>query len=213
MNAMKPREISLGDLAALTIRANVVFAVRCAQRLRPCLELPLDSPRREVHQAAIDAAIDVAADFCRAPASVSGGVGAAIAAAITSAEETCTMTRFAGYAAVRAAEAAEHAEAYLQNPSDANLIDVVAGAFGAARVLVSNADRQTQDMVVSALLADIDLLAKFTASNSQDIGPPIDPSETGPLGSLWPTGMPGWIEEMQSVNPTIIVNTGRAISG
>ena len=46
MKTNQPRVVGLNDLGQLTMRANVAFAVRCAQRIRPCFEIPADAPRR-----------------------------------------------------------------------------------------------------------------------------------------------------------------------
>ena len=110
MKSNEPRAVGLHDLGQLTRRANVAFAVRCAERLRPCFKLPADAARRRQQMAAVDGAIRVATAFCQG---VPGEVGRAAAAARVAsvvAEETGEFTRFAGYAAVRAAEAAAHAE-------------------------------------------------------------------------------------------------------
>ncbi len=206
MNSDSPRSIGLSDLAQLTLRANVVFAVRCAQRIRPCFELAGDAPRRDEQLVAVDGAITAAVAFCQDLEPRPGQAAIAAASASVVADETCTFTRFAGYAAVRAAEAAGYAEAYVSNPSEAAIVDVVAAAFGAGRVLAANADGFTLGLVVAALISDFDNLQRLAPGTSQDLGPPIDPSETGPLGSLWPLGRPGWIGEIDAARPTIFTN-------
>jgi hypothetical protein len=192
MNSEQPRTISLSDLAQMTLRGNVAFAVRCAERLRPCFELPADAPRRREQIAAVDAAIRVAAAFCRGLPVEAGRAAAAAKLAGVVAEETCESTRFAGYAAVRAAAAAAHAEEYVHGKSDSSISEVVAAAFGAGRVLAGNSDLFTQDLILAALFADMENLVSLAKGASQDLGPPIDPSESGPLGSLWPAGTPAW---------------------
>ncbi len=191
MQSDPPRAIGLHDLARLTLRANVAFAVRCAQRLRPCFALPADAPRRREQTAAVDGAIRVAAAFCRGVPVETGRIAAAAEVAAVVAEDTCEFTHFAGYAALRAAEAAAYAEAAAKNPADANVTEVVAAAFGAGRVLAANADALTLDLVVAALRADVEVLLSLACDANGDLGPPVDPSESGPLGPLWPTGAPG----------------------
>src|SRR5437867_1131504 len=106
MPSNQARQVSLQDLANLTLRANVAFAVRSAQRLRPCFKLPDDAPRRREQMAAVDAAIRVATAFCRGQPGERGQATQAARLAHAVAEETGEFTRFSGYAAVRAAEAA-----------------------------------------------------------------------------------------------------------
>lgn len=189
MNLDQPRIISLQDLALMTLRANVAFAVRCAQRVRPCFELPADLPRRREHMAAVDAAIRVATAYCLGQPLEAGRTATATRAAMAAAEETYEMT-FAAYAAARAAAAAASAEAYLSDPNGSPATEVVAYAFGAARVVSANVDSFSQPMVVAALYADVQYLLKQRQGSVEKLGPPVDPSESGPLGSLWPAGVP-----------------------
>src|SRR5262249_25585726 len=98
----------------------------------------------------------------------------------------------AGYATVRAAEAAAHAEEMMQTPNDSSRVEVIAGAFGAGRVLAANGDLSAMNQLVAALRADVDKLMDLAGGAGKALGPPIDPSETGPLGPLWPDGTPSW---------------------
>src|SRR5262245_29043462 len=118
MKSNQPRAVTLNDLGRLTLRANVAFAVRCAHRMRPIFQLPADAPRRREQIAAVDAAIRVAAAYCQGHTLEPGRTAAAARAAAVVAEETCEDTSFAGYAAVRAAEAAANAEEHVRNPSN-----------------------------------------------------------------------------------------------
>jgi hypothetical protein len=190
MSANPRRAVGLGDLAQLSLRANVAFALRCAQRLRPCFQLPADAVGRREQTAAVDGAIRVAAAFCRGLPAEAGRAAAAAQTAAIVAEETCEFTRFAGYAAVRAAEAVAYAEELDGDPSHSTFIKVVAAAFGAGRVLAANADANVQDLVVAALCADVDKLLEMAHGTSASLGQAFDPAEEGPLGVLWPAGMP-----------------------
>jgi hypothetical protein len=192
METNQPRTVGLNDLGQLTLRANVAFAVRCAQRMRPCFKLPSDAPRRREQMAAVDGAIRVAAAFCRGLPGEPGRAAAAARVAGVVAEETSEVTGYAGYAAVRAAEAAANAEEVVRNPSDNDAIEVVAAAFGAGRVLAANTGAFTLDLVVAALYADVETLKSMGHGSCLDLGAPVDPSESGPLGSLWPAGTPVW---------------------
>jgi len=188
----KVRPITLNDLGQLTLRANVAFAVRCAERLRPNFELPADAAHRREQMAALDDAIRVATEFCLDLAREAGQAAAAAEKAAQVADETSEVNQFAGFGAVRAAEAAAHAEDFVSNPDGSGITNVVASAFGAGRVLVANANAFIQDMVLAALQADMEKLISMGRGhgNCETLGPPIDPSESGPLGPLWPGGAP-----------------------
>ena len=184
------RAVALSDLGQLTLRANVAFAVRCAQRLRPCFKLPAEAPRGREQIGAVDGAIRVATAFCRGLPGEAGRAAAAVRQAAVVAEETCEYTSFAGYAALRAVEAAAYAEEVVRNPTDSAVTEVVAAAFGAGRVLAANADAYALGLVVVALHTDVQKLLSLAGGTCDEMGPPVDPSETGPLGLLWPAGMP-----------------------
>jgi hypothetical protein len=190
MQSNQPRVVGLNDLGQLTVRANVAFAVRCAQRIRPCFQLPENHPRRREHMAAIDSAIGVAAAFCQGQALDPGRAAAAAELAEAIAEATYQTTNYAAFGAVRAAEAAAHAEAWVRNPSSSEAIQIVAAAFGAARVLAANADMFSHNTVADALYADMEKLQTLGPGACEELGPPIDPTEEGPLGPLWPAGVP-----------------------
>jgi hypothetical protein len=190
MSQVEPRAVTLGDLARLPMRANVAFAVRCAQRLRPCFQLPAEAPDRLEQLAALETAIGVATGFCQGLPLEAGSAAAAVRGAAAMAEETCEFTRFAGYAAVRAAEAVAYAEEYANQQSDSSTMEVVAAAFGAGRVLAANVDPFLLDLVVNALYRDLEGLLALVHGTNEDLGVSIDPSEDGPLGSYWPAGVP-----------------------
>jgi hypothetical protein len=190
MKSDQARVITLSDLGQLTLRANVAFAVRCAQRVRPCFRLPANAPRRREQIAAVDDAIGVATAFCRGLLEEAGRAAAAVRAAVVVAEETGEFTRYSGYAAVHVASATAHAEKVVRKTKDASTTEVVAAAFGAGRVVAANADAFALDLVVAALHADLVKLLALAGGSNADLGPPVDPSESGPLGPLWPAGMP-----------------------
>jgi len=192
MQSKPPRAVGLNDLGELPMRANVALAVRCAERIRPCFNPPANHPRRRELMSSVDGAIRVADAFCRGLPLEDGRIVAAIRVAADVAEQTCEFTRYAGYAAVRAAEAAAHAHEAARTASDAGTMNVVAAAFGAFRVLAGNADTLTLDSVVAVVHADIEKLRSVAPGTCNELGPVVDPSESGPLGALWPDGAPAW---------------------
>jgi hypothetical protein len=195
MKAKQSQVVGLDDLGQLTLRANVAFAVRCAQRIRPCFRIPPDAPRRREQIAAVDGAIRIATAFCQDVATEPGQAAAAARTAEVVAEETYEFTNCAGFAAVRAAEAAAHAEALARGPVNSDHTEVVAAAFGAGRVLAANADMFALDAVANALYADVEKLLKLAHGASGLLGAPVDPSESGPLGPFWPDGPPACYAE------------------
>jgi hypothetical protein len=190
MSGQSSRAVGLNDLGQISMRANVAFAVRCAQRMRPCFQLSPDSQRHQEQTAIVDRAIRVAAGFCAGLPAEPGAAARVARAAEAVAEATYDTTNFAGFAALRAAEAAAHAEACVRSPSDESALEMVAAAFGAARVLAANADMFALEAVADALYADVEKLRSLTPGSSDVLGPPVDPSENGPLGPLWPAGAP-----------------------
>jgi hypothetical protein len=184
------RPIGLNELGQITLRGNVAFAVRCAERMRPCFKVPADAERKREKTAAVEAAIRIANAFCRGLPLEPGRAAVAVRPAIEAAEETGEDTCWAAYAAVRAVEAVAHAERVTNNRSDDDVTEVIAAAFGAGRVVAANVDSFSLNQVVEALRADVDKLLRLAGGSAERLGPEIDPSENGPLGALWPAGIP-----------------------
>jgi hypothetical protein len=57
-------------------------------------------------------------------------------------------------------------------------------------VLAANVDAFALDLVVAALCADAEKLLSMVEGGGNGLGPPVDASESGPLGKLWPAGTP-----------------------
>lgn len=190
MKSNQSRAVGLNDLGELTLRGNVAFAVRCAERMRPCFKLPSAAERQREKTAAVDAAIRIATAFCRGLPGEPGRAAAAVRVATDVAEESGEDTCWSAYAAVRAAEAVVYAEAVAADPANSEVTEVVAAAFGAGRVVAANVDSFGMGQVTAALRADVDKLLSLAGGPTDTLGPTIDPSENGPLGALWPAGTP-----------------------
>ena len=184
------RPVGLNDLGEITLRGNVAFAVRCAERMRPCFKVPADAERKREKTAAVEAAIRIANAFCRGLPLEPGRAAAAVRPATEVAEETGEDTYWSAYAAVRAVEAVAYAEGVANKQSDRDVTEVIAAAFGAGRVVAANVDTFGLNQVVAALRADVDNLLRLAGGSPEELGPEIDPSESGPLGALWPAGTP-----------------------
>ncbi len=181
-------EVSLFEVAQLPLRAAVAFAARCARRMQPsCQRIPADTPERKAQLEAIEAAIRLAEECARA---VPGDADAAEAVAAETFNIGEAVGQFANYAPYCASHAARAAHWAYAPDLDQNYTEVIACTYGASRVVQTNADMLLKDMIVAALRADYERLVSLGLGQQAEIGKPIDPSETGPLGPLWPAGSP-----------------------
>jgi hypothetical protein len=138
------------------------------------------------HRVAVEAAIGVAeqfargradnADVTRATAGATGWVDAADFAATDAARAATEAARAAGWAAAGDARWAA-------------AIDAAAAAHSAATAAGRAA---ADDVAFVAAAADISRLLELKLGKPRTLGTPIDPSESGPLGPLWPDGEPEW---------------------
>jgi hypothetical protein len=187
-----PQPVSLGDLAQLSLRSCVAYAVRCALRMRPRFQLPAEHPVAAAYVAAIDEAIALAAAIARS-AVVDPTQAARIAeAAYRVADDAADVTFYSGFSAAHAAQAATLVCAVKELVSDGIASEVVASAYGASRVLEGNSQREYENNVIGALRADFDKLQSLSLGGFAELGQPIDPTEEGPLRILWPLGAPAW---------------------
>jgi hypothetical protein len=118
----------------------------------------------------------------RAAARAAEATGALTAAAATLAGDAGPIDQVALAAAQAAAEAAEAAGAAAWAAWGASWGTV--GAVGAAVEAVEAAG--------AAAVSDFNGLLALNLGQPLTLGQPIDPSETGPLGPLWPDGSPDW---------------------
>jgi hypothetical protein len=200
------------ELANLPLRAIVAFAARCARRVRPlAASLPEDS------RVAIDQAITVAEAFARGDkavgAAVTAGaaVGAARGAEIDGVTETAVGAAWAAAQAAEAVQAAKAAEAFGAAADNNFAVQAAEAADQTARcaaLAVGNATLAVRSAALAvkaiasvtdrdhAILADIEQIIAFRLGEPGTLGSPIDPSEAGPLGPLWPGGEPAWLRKL-----------------
>jgi hypothetical protein len=174
----------------LTLRGNVAFAARCARRIRPLVHLRDDAPARAARLQALDAALQLAEDFARGeevPAGLAQGVAAATHEV---AEDTYEVAGFAVYAPAHAVRGVFQAARAAQG--EETFVEVIAAAFGASRGLVVNSGPGVEQFVLAALRADFEALLRLHLGRPGELGAPVDASEVGPLGTLWPAGTPPW---------------------
>jgi hypothetical protein len=192
-----PREVTLQDLGQLSLRAAVAFAARCARRVQPRFSPPAEFPHRGQAFEVVEAAIRLAEEYAAATAGDFRTAPTSAQLAFNLGEATYPYQQLAPYAAYHAARAVSKAFPAGERASPEVATEVLAAAYGASRVVVAGGtgtllDGATRRLVHEALLADFEVLLRVAAGGFGDMGDPIDPSEAGPLGALWPDGPPGW---------------------
>jgi hypothetical protein len=176
------------DLKKLPLLAIVAYAVRCARRARPMLDT---IPNFAAHGTAVEQAISLAERFC-AGKELNDAPDAAERAADAAGRAAAVAHSFAGGSAVAlaagAAQAAVQAAAAVEDfwvqPDAADRV-VRAATYAAGRA--SRAVAADHGAVVSAAArGDYDRLFSLNLGTYPDLGQPIDPTENGPLGAIWP---------------------------
>ncbi len=170
------------DLEQLSLRGIIAFAARCAKRVQPRFRLAKSITGFAEHQRAVSTAVSMAEKFCQLP-DINATVAAAGAdtAAYDAADAQIHIASSAAACAAAACEAANTAE-------DA------APAFDAACAAnyAMSASGDHADEFAEAACSDYERLLEADQGIWPDLGDPIDPSEDGPLGPLWPDGPPNW---------------------
>jgi hypothetical protein len=188
-------------LRKLPLRAQLAFAARCARRVQPlATRLSDDLANHE----AVERAIAVAEQFARGhlpnhaePESAYEGARDAARAAWDAGDHTASRARDA---AAYAAQAAGYAS---QGPRLGPAANASRAAFYADNDGSDAAGavkaRAAFDEAASSHLTK---LARLKLGTFPQFGDPIDPSESGPLGPLWPKGAPeGWPDHRPTDSP------------
>ena len=165
-------------LAKLPHHAVVAFAARCARRVQPLTHiLPQQTGTQSTGRCASAEAFAKGAAAARAAAARADARAAAARAAAARAADAWTAARAAADAAAAAAAAADDWAAH------------TAAAAAWADAAAARADAR------AAAASDLDWLIVLNPGEPDALGAPIDPSEAGPLGPLWPQGVPEWYTE------------------
>lgn len=180
------------DLKRLPLLAIVAYAVRCARRALPVVDAV---PSFATHGAAVKQAIFFVERFCAgedlnvAPdAGERAATAAGRAAAVAQSFAGGPALALAAGAAQAAAQAAAAVEDSWADPASA-VRAVRAATYAAGRAGRAVApDRSAA--VNAAARADYDRLLGLNPGTYPELGQPIDPTENGPLGPLWPEGPP-----------------------
>lgn len=186
--------VTADDLKRLPLRAIVAFAARCARRVQP-----LD---RGAATTRLEFAIDFAERFAKdEEIRWHDAVDAGREAAVSEAEHVADAAANAADAASRVAKISDNianadcAPNNLYIARDASARAVVTAAYSAAALAADAAASVSPlaaDVSSSAANRDYKRLMELEPGNFPALGRPIDPTETGPLGPLWPNGEPEW---------------------
>ncbi len=187
-------------LTKLPHHAVVAFAARCARRVQPLTHV-LPQQDRD----AIDRAITSAEVFAKGAAEAR----AAEARAATRADDARAAAARAAAAAWTAARAADAARADAAK-ADARAADAAEAANAAAAWAATTttaaawaADAAAWADARAAASSDLDRLIALHPGELDPLGAPIDPSEDGPLGPIWPHGVPEWYTETATGTVTL----------
>ena len=200
---------SLSELTQLPLRALVAYAARSARRVQPFFTLPDDHPEKQTHIAAVEQAIQAAEGFARGnPVAHDDYFRSAHSVVrvrgVTMRPGTARCAFLAGEAALYAVDAAagaakaargDRGELGLDWPgpdgepivwpegthANEGLAAWQAWAVAAYWFVPANARA-----AAVAAWSDLDRLRRLGLGRFPEPGEPIDPSEDGPLGSLWP---------------------------
>jgi hypothetical protein len=188
-------------LRRLPLRAQLAFAARCARRVQPLATRVPDDPAK--HEA-VERAIHVAEQLARGDRVTQAEAGSAYDGARDAARSAWdggdpTASR-ARDAAAYTAQAASHVRpgSRLGPAADASRAAFYAynDSGDAANAVEA---RATFDAAASS---DLTQLARLKLGTSPNLGAAIDPSESGPLGPLWPKGAPeGWPDDRTTDSP------------
>lgn len=183
------------DLKKLPLGAIVAYAARCARRVQPLYGCAAGLGDLRKHEAAVEGAISLAEAFCLSHDVSVPAYGAAYAAR-DAADSPAAKD------AARAAAAAGRAAAYAFDLPKCAVYDrpvyasrVAAEAVDAADAAARAADQASggAGAVQAAARADFGRLSKRNQGTYPELGQPLDATQNGPLGPLWPAGPPEWL--------------------
>jgi hypothetical protein len=193
--------IDLPELSQLPLRSTVAFAARCARRVQPIyMDLQTEKPELSDRITILFRALSAAEGFA-------GGYTVDWAVHVRVAPES--MAEVLGSMAqidmagdplvVAAAGAAVAAFATAVAATRPNASEAAAAASQCYTQAAEAAEKEmgTASGFDDACRQDLQTLLAMNLGRFGDLGDPIDPRETGPLGSLWPTNFPvPWISRL-----------------
>lgn len=190
----RPKLPTEDDLKKLPLGAIVAYAVRCARRVQPLYGCAAHVAELPKHEASIEGTISLAEKFCLNHEVKDAAYGTAYPAMDAADSAAAKAAAKAAAAAARAAGYAFHLpkNAVYDQPLYAGRVatEAVDGAKAAARAAGHAAGGA--GAFAAAAQADFDRLLQLKSGSYPKLGQPIDPTENGPLGPLWPAGEPDW---------------------
>jgi hypothetical protein len=207
------RSVTQAELRNLPLLAAVALAVRCVRRVQPLFRACRDDGDWERLHRTVESAIAAAA-MVAAGANVPDMAASTKQLAELAREVSKSpLTPPADQVAVAAAHAAHAAAAALAGDAEetisqagdafwvtADLVafhNVLAGDLDVAtaeldKALCGQWDDSGADEMRDALATDYENLRTQDLGHFPNAGKPVDPSDQGPLGPLWPDGVPSW---------------------
>jgi hypothetical protein len=194
------------ELRALPPRAVVAFAVRCCRRIQPLYDLPHDQP----HPTSLEGPLCAAEAFARGDTGIdeAGRVALALLHAANAAHYSAHawsclepwQHRHRDEPAANAAAAYAEAEAHEnRRRAAADAVEAVRavtepGPGGDLPTLAAQIARAATHVTATHVAVKSRPGVASDFERLRDLGPPdvLDPSEGGPLGTLWPAGEPEW---------------------
>jgi hypothetical protein len=187
------------DLQKLPLRAIVAFAARCARRVQPIYQsraTPNDRTR-------LDFEVETIERYARDESDTNHvALVNSLTTSYTSSHSptdprSVRFLRAATNAAASAASAA-YAHAAAVVPNSAAAAAYASDAAAAARSAADVYGRDSSDAADTGAFDDFRELIGSKLGRPGEAGQPIDPSESGPLGPLWPKGEPEWFAQARA---------------
>ncbi len=184
--------ISLMEFWPLPLRAKCGLALRCVRRVEQFFTFPENDPEAAQHLKAFADAKALALAFALGSDEAPDEAERIriVTTAYATAEATHEMTQFAGYSAAHAAQIVRLAAQIPSESNNESQMEAMASAFGSYRVVLSNAMPFAKELVEMTLRQELDKAISLELGANPDRGKPLDPSDEGPLGPLWPLGVP-----------------------
>ncbi len=183
---------SQDELKQLPLRALVALAARCARRVQPFFTFPDDHPEKQRHVAAVELAIRTAEEFAKGIPVTAPDAARAASDAAASASINYFAARVASLslgAASKASDAAAASDAvqYAAGCASGAVWEAARAAWDAARAAGDARDvYHAWFTAAAASRSDFSHLRELALGRFPELGEPVDSSEDGPLGPLWP---------------------------
>jgi hypothetical protein len=201
---MELPDFTVEHLKALPLRANVAFAVRCARRVEHLAQLPEGHPQRESRRGAVEAALQMAEAVARGSSmlldeSVIAAIDASrgVSGGPSGSEDALAAVAEAAHAAASAwhvgfqetAEGGPQGRRTAEARKFVGALEHVTADLAALNAFTAAADAFVSvgyhnEGFVEAVLVDYDQLLRLKAGRYPELGAPIDPSPSGPLGVI-----------------------------